>query len=297
MDTAQHTLVLHSTVAKHSTLAMDVAIAKATGFAAIELHSGKLVDYLAAGHSDQELKDLLQGFALPGMGYLADIERQGRATSQLLKEAQSLFQLAATAGARAVQILTGPIHVQAVIDFGKHERSTHYAGLLGRSEAEQLALTAKNIALLADMAKDYGLVLYLESLSWTPLNTLAQQVQLIERAGRDNVKLVVDFWHCYSAGERPEAVARLDKEVIYGVHVCDSLPFDGGIPDEGVLRDIPTGSGVLNLQEWADAVKATGYQGWWSCELFCKKQQQDNSFAVAAELKRLMEQLVHGQHG
>lgn len=297
METSQQTLVLHSTVAKHSTLAMDVDIARVTGFTAIEVSSTKLVDYLSVGYLDKDLKQLLQGFEIPGMGYLADIERQGRATYQLMQEAQSLFQLAAAAGARAVQILTGPIHVQAVIDYGQHARSTHYAGLLGREEAQQLALTAKNIALLADLAKEFGLILYLESLSWTPLNSIAQQVQLLERAGRDNVKLVVDFWHCYSAGETPEVIARLDKDLIYGVHVCDSLPYEGGIPDEDVLRDVPTGSGVLHLQEWADAVKATGYQGWWSCELFCKKQQQQNSYAVAAELKRLMEDLIHGQHG
>jgi sugar phosphate isomerase/epimerase len=84
----------------------------------------------------------------------------------------------------------------------------------------------------------------------------------------------------------------MNKDVIYGVHVCDSLPFEGGIPNEEILRDIPTGSGILNLVEWTDAVKATGYDGWWSCELFCKKQQQQNSYEVAKDLKALLTRLV-----
>ncbi|MDP9031545.1 MAG: sugar phosphate isomerase/epimerase, partial [Pseudomonadota bacterium] len=74
--------------------------------------------------------------------------------------------------------------------------------------------------------------------------------------------------------------------------VCDSLAFEGGIPNEEVLRDVPTGSGVLDLVEWTAAVKATGYAGWWSCGLFCKKQQQQNSYAVAQQLKTLLTGLV-----
>lgn len=290
--TPNQVLVLHSTVAKHSALAMDVAIAKAVGFSALELSGTKVAAFLDAGNSRGELKELLKGFEIPGMGYLADIERQGRETHQLLKEAESLFTLADAAGAKGVQILTGPINVQAVIDHQQHGCSPHYAGLLALDEPQQLALTASNIAVLADMAKDFGLVLYLESLSWSPLRSLAQQVELLERAGRDNVKLVIDYWHCYSAGDTPESVSRLDKNLIYGVHVCDSLLHDGGVPNEVILRDVPTGSGVLNLQEWTDAVKATGYEGWWSCELFCRKQQQQDSYLVAQELKDLMERLV-----
>ena len=89
-----------------------------------------------------------------------------------------------------------------------------------------------------------------------------------------------------------EDVAALPGDLIYGVHVCDSLAHPGGIPDEGILRDVPTGRGVLELQDWVDAVKATGYEGWWSCELFCRREQQQNSFAVAGRLHELMARLI-----
>ncbi len=292
MHTQNNILALHSTVAKHSTLAMDIDIAKTVGFDALEIYSGKLEAYLQAGHSESELKALLSNTHVTGIGYLRDIERQGTERDDLLKEADRLFQLANLAGAKGVQVLTGPINVQAVIDFQTHGTSAHYRGLLGHDEAEQFALTACNLALLADLAKQYDVLLYLEALSWTPLNTLAHQLQLIERTERSNVKMVIDYWHCFTSGVRPEDIARMNKDVIYGVHVCDSLPFTGGIPNEEVLRDIPTGSGILNLAEWTDAVKATGYDGWWSCELFCKKQQQQNSYEVAKDLKALLIGLV-----
>ncbi|MBK5552850.1 sugar phosphate isomerase/epimerase [Pseudomonas sp. TH03] len=294
MNTQNNILALHSTVAKHSTLAMDIDIAKSVGFDALEIYSGKLEAYLQAGYSEPELKALLNNVHVTGIGYLRDIERQGSERDDLLNEAERLFQLANLAGAKGVQVLTGPINVQAVIDFQKHGTSAHYSGLLGLDEAEQYALTAKNLALLADLAKQYDVLLYLEALSWTPLNTLEHQLQLIDRTERDNVKMVIDYWHCFTSGVTPQDISRMNKDLIYGVHVCDSLPFDGGIPDEDVLRDIPTGSGVLDLAEWTAAVKATGYDGWWSCELFCKKQQQQNSYEVAKELKALLTRLVGG---
>ncbi|SDB40540.1 sugar phosphate isomerase/epimerase [Pseudomonas sp. NFACC13-1] len=292
MNTQKNILALHSTVAKHSTLAMDIDIATTLGFDALEIYGGKLEAYLAAGYSELELKALLKDVPVTGIGYLRDIERQGAERDDLLKEAERLFQLANRVGAKGVQVLTGPINVQAVIDYQQQGRSAHYSGLLGLGEAEQYALTAKNLAVLADMAKQYGVLLYLEALSWTPLNTLDHQLQLIDRTDRDNVKMVIDYWHCFTSGVKPQDIARMNKDLIYGVHVCDSLPFEGGIPNEEVLRDVPTGSGTLNLLEWTSAVRATGYEGWWSCELFCKKQQQQNSYEVAKDLKTLLTRLV-----
>ena len=292
MATQTDILVLHSTVAKHSTLAMDIDIAQAVGFDALEINSAKLEAYLQAGYSELELRNLLKDVHVPGIGYLRDIERQGAERDDLLQEAERLFQLANLAGAKGVQVLTGPINVQAVLDFQRGAKSEYYSGLLGRDQAEQYALTARNLATLADLARQYDLLLYLEALSWTPLNSLEHQLQLIDRTERDNVRMVIDYWHCFTSGVTPQDIAGMNKDAIYGVHVCDSLAFEGGIPNEEVLWDVPTGSGVLDLAEWTAAVKATGYVGWWSCELFCKKQQQQNSYAVARELKALLTRLV-----
>ncbi|RDJ98460.1 sugar phosphate isomerase/epimerase [Paraburkholderia lacunae] len=292
MPGKEDTLVLHATVTKYSNLVTDIDIMRSVGFDGVELSSSKMESYLGAGYSSGDLKQLLADVYVPGMGFLIDIERQGEDAEALWSRAREIFCLAATAGAKGVQVLTGPVNVQAVIEWSSSGRTDLYAGVLGYPEDEQIAITAKNLAVLADMAQEAGLLLYLETLSWSPVNGLEKSLRLIERAGRSNVKVVIDYWHCYTSGVTPEDVARLDKDLIYGVHVCDSLRFDGGIPDESVLRDVPTGAGVLNLQEWTDAVKATGYKGWWSCELFCKRQQQQNGYLVARELKSLMETLV-----
>lgn len=288
----KNALVLHATVAKYSNLVTDIDIMRSVGFDGIELTSSKIESYLSAGYSTDDLRRLFSGVYVPGMGFLIDIERQGEASEALWIRAREIFGLAAATGARGVQVLTGPVDVQAVIEWSMSGGTSRYAGVLGSAEDDQIEITAKNLTVLADMAQEFGLLLYLETLSWSPVNGLEKSLRLIDRAERGNVKIVIDYWHCYTSGVTPDDVAKLDKDVIYGVHVCDSLHFDGGIPDESVLRDVQTGAGVLNLQDWTDAVQATGYTGWWSCELFCKRQQQQNGFLVAKELKSLMEKLI-----
>ncbi len=287
-------LAFHCTVARHGTLALDVSIAKAVGFSALEMSGTKLQKYFDVGYTQADLGRLLGDLSVPGIGYLRDIERTGALYPELMVEARQLFSLAAAAGAKGVQVLTGPINVQAVVDHREGHAPRHYNGLLALDLEEQKHITASNLRDLADLAAQFDLQLYLEALAWTPMTGIARQIELIERTGRSNVKMVIDFWHCYTSGDTPADIARMNKDHLYGVHVCDSLPFAGGIPNEDVLRDVPTGQGVLDLKEWVEAVKATGYQGWWSCELFCLKQHQGDSFAIAREHYKLLDDLVNG---
>lgn len=289
-----HKICYHALVSRHSTHAIDLEIMRQAGFDGLEANAGKMRAYLEAGHSEAELAALMRDVFVPGTGFLLDIERHGADEAALLREAEAMFHFARIAGAQGVQVLTGPVQVAAVLAHARGEATPLYTGLLGRPRAEQIRRTAANLARLADMAAAHGLLIYLEALAWAPLNRLADQLELIDAAGRGNIRLVVDYWHCYASGDTPDSVARLPAALIHGVHVCDSLPHPGGIPDEAVLRDVATGAGVLNLQGWTDAVKATGYVGWWSCELFCRRQQQGNSFAVARDLKALMQRLILG---
>lgn len=287
-------LIYHGLVSRHAPLSIDLEIMRQTRFQGLEISADKMRAMLAAGFGEAELAATLKDVFIPGIGFLIDIERTGSGEAALFDEARDIFRLAGLAGSHGVQVLTGPVQVRAVEDFVLGRASDLYKGALGLRRQEQVAVTARNLARLADIAAETGLLLYLESLAWSPLNRLADQVELLERADRPNLRLVVDFWHCYASGDSPDTVARLPAELIYGVHVCDSLAFAGGIPNEVVLRDVPTGAGVLRLQDWVGAVKSTGYAGWWSCELFCRRQQQDNSFAVARGLHDLMSRLVGG---
>jgi sugar phosphate isomerase/epimerase len=285
-------ITFNTTAARYSTLVMELDIARYAGYTAVEISQDKVRRYLDAGYSVDELRNELDGLVVHGIAALVDIERQGSAEKVLFREADKLFMLAYAIGAKGVQIVSGPLDVQAVTDFNEKGYSKLYTGLLHHRHDDQVKLTVKNLTAIADRALEYGLTVYLEALSWAPLNTLEEQVDVVRRVGRENLKLVVDFWHCYTSGATPEELSRVERDYIYGVHVCDSLPYPGGVPIETVLRDVPTGSGVLNLRDWTDAVKSTGFDGWWCSETFCKSQQQGNSYAVAKDMKRQLETLV-----
>lgn len=292
MTRTKNQLIYHSMASRPNTLAIDIEIARSLGFDGLETSGSKIAAFLEAGFSPVELKARLDGLVLPGIGFLIDLERQGDGRRQMLREAEELCALAAAAGAKGIEAITGPLDIR-VFEAGAAERHPNlYRGLVDLPTEAQLELTAANLRAVAEIAASHGLLVYLEALSWTPLNTMDVQLQVLDRCKRDNVRIVIDFWHSYTSGDTPERIARLDKDLIYGVHLCDSLPYAGGIPNEPILRDVPTGQGVLDLASWVDAVKSTGYTGWWSCELFCKRQHQDDSFAVARDLKALMERLI-----
>ena len=294
MTAQSNRLIYHSTVSFHSTLAIDLDVAARLHFDGVEVAGSKAKAFLDAGHSIDELKVLLADIPIPGVGYLPNVERQGSDRVGLLDEAESLFDLARHMKAEGVQVLTGPLDVRAVQAAATGQASSLYSGLLSYEDSDQVAMTAANLQVLADMAKNHGLILYLEALAWTPLNTVDKQLEVIRRVERDNVKMVIDFWHCYASGDSPDRIAKMAKDDIFGIHICDSLLHHGGIVDEAVLRDVATGHGVLKLRDWVDAVKATGYANWWSCELFSKRQRQENSYEVAQELLSMMRELVAG---
>lgn len=294
MTQKPNALIFHSMASRFNTLSVDIDIARTLGFDGLETSGDKIAAFLDSGFSEPDLKARLSGLQLPGIGFLIDLERQGAQRDAMLAEAERLCRLAAAAGAAGIEAITGPLDIRVYEDASDRRHPLLYRGLIDHPKERQIALTAENLRFVADIAARFGIVVYLEALSWTPLKSLDDQMRVIDACGRDNVLLVIDFWHSYTAGDTPERLARIDKSLIYGVHLCDSLPFDGGIPNEAILRDVRTGRGVLDLREWVDAIKSTGFQGWWSCELFCRRDHQDDPYDVARDLKATMSRLIQG---
>jgi len=257
-------------------LLTDIRIAKETGYEGIEIIGSKLYRYLDQGLSIEELLPLLEDMPPVAMGYVQDIERQEpEEYAALLEECEKMCSLAEKLGCPVVQLLTGPL-----------DPAGPYKGLVGMSWPEIRRLTAKNLTVLADIGAKHNLSLYLEPLNYAPLRTLEQTLELIDAAERDNVGLVIDFWHMWDCGTMPEDIAKLDKELIAGVHFCDSLePFGERGSADMRGRAVWTGGGRIPLKEWVDAVLATGFDGWWACELFSPKHWELDPWETARLLK------------
>jgi len=92
-------------------------------------------------------------------------------------------------------------------------------------------------------------------------------------------------------GTTPDDIARLDKDVINGIHFCDSLPTNGA-PISHAQREVWPGGGNIPLKEWVDAVLATGYDGWWSPELHSPKHWEMDLWRTAHNLREMLDYLL-----
>jgi sugar phosphate isomerase/epimerase len=282
---------MNSTAAFHGTTLRDIAVAKAAEFDAVELQTPKLFRFLDAGFTARDLLPALDGFPVSGVGAIQEAPEE-----EFTRDATRLAGVAQVVGAPYVQMCTGPVDVRVVKDFRAgtlHPADLRFRGALGLSDADALAETAKRVALAADIAADHGVGVSLEPLAWSPVNRVSQALRIFESIQRPNVKLCVDFWHFWAAGDTPEDVAALPADLIAAVHVCDGLHVPAGeVPDQSVSRNVWTGAGDIPLQEWVDACRATGFDGWYCTEIFCDKVAELDDHLVASTLRNTVQMLL-----
>ena len=256
----------------------EVRIAKDLGYGGIEFIASKIHRYLDQGHDINLLTKASKnaGIKVVCINALADADRLDAVEhSQLLAECKRLC-----AAAEALECPT----IQLVF----RER------LEGRPWPEVRKLTAANAAKLADIGKAHGVGFQLEPLAWAPVHSLWQALEVIDEAGRDNLGMVIDFWHLWAGGETtPKEVAKLKKETIRGIHFCDGKKKSNlSVNDEEELRSFLPGEGDIDIQNWVDAVKSTGYDGSWSAETYSPKHWEEDLYDLAKKCKELMEKYI-----
>jgi len=269
---------LHGQVTLYANILSDVRIAKDAGYAALELHTDKLTRYLDAGRTAQELRDVLdaQGIQAAAIDIIGGIERTGaEARRALFAETERLCAVAETIGAPTIQV-------------------NAFCDLDGLSVDENIRITAENLRHIADIGRDHGVRFQIEGAAWTPIHTLEDCLRLIEATGRDNVGLVIDFWHFWAGrGAEPADIAKIDRSLIYVVHVSDGYRPGPGEPwvDETELRGVLPGDGDIPVGEWMDAVKATGFDGYVSGEFLNPLLWERDHVEVATAMRTAMERL------
>ena len=273
-------IALHGETITNCNLLTHIQVCKDTGYDAVEIAHVHIERYLERGLTLDYLIEQLDGFPVIAMGYVPDIERQEpNEYAALMEETERKCIIAHKLGCPNIQLLTGP-----------HQK-TGYKGLAGRPWPEMRDLTAKNLRAIGELGARYGVRFYLEPISWAPLHSLQQGLEVLDAAGQDNIGLVIDFWHIWITGSTPDDIAKLDKNVINGVHFCDSLPTNGQ-PISHKQREVWPGGGHIPLKEWVDAVLATGYDGWWSPELHSPKHWELDLWQTAYNLRELLRYML-----
>ena len=118
---------------------------------------------------------------------------------------------------------------------------------------EQDALAAENLALAARAAQRIGGTVLVEPVSGAPrypLLTAADALAAIDRAGEDNVKLLLDVYHLAVNGDDVDAAIDAAAGRIGHVQIADAPG-----------RNEP-GTGKLDIDHYLQRIAATAYDGW-----------------------------------
>lgn len=265
-------------------LLLDVRVAKETGHDGLIVVADKLRRYLAAGFTAADATAELRGLPVLGLNNVRDIERatpEGRAA--LLSECEEACALAGMIGCSNVQLLTGPV-----------DPDGPYRDPLEMDLVSVRRAATENLERIAEIGRSHGVAFYIEPLAWTPLRSLRDVMTIVADAAQDNVGLAIDLWHLWSVGTEPAEVARLDARAIRSVDVCDGLgpARTAGTADQR-SRWVALGAGDIPLAKWVDAIRSTGYDGTWTCELLSPPHWELDPWRTAAEMRtRLMRLLA-----
>ncbi len=277
-------LVYNSNSTMHLPALMQIRVARETGWDGVFVREEHLRRYLAQGYSLASLREALAGLEPINLGALQDVERwRLPERAEMLREAVALTELAADVGAANVQLLTGPVAPGGA-----------YSGPAELSAADLRRVTAEAIRMVADLGASQGIRYYLEPVAWTPLGSLQGAVEAIDAAERDNVSLVLDFWHLWQRGTTPDEVAQLDARIISGIDFADSLGPPGSPSPDQRSRCVWPGEGAIPIGEWVAAVRSTGFDGWWDNELYSPPHWElPDPFAVGAGLLEVLREFMH----
>jgi sugar phosphate isomerase/epimerase len=269
-------VTLHGLTTMYSNLLTDIRIARETDHTGLEILESKLNRYVEQGNKVDGLipvfdKYQINPVCVNGLRGIEVIDPEAR--QHLFSEAERICSAAETLGAPTVQIL--PL-----------------CGLEGRPWKEVLELTAENLVEIAKIGMEHGIRFQLEPVAWSPIHSLWQSLALLQSVGYKNVGMVIDFWHLWAGGEtHPSEVAKLDSNLIYGIHFCDGKKpaIPGEEWDEAALRSYLPGEGCVPISDWVNAVKATGYDGSWSAELLSPRHWEWDLKEIANKTRENME--------
>lgn len=269
---------MHGLSTMHCNVRTEIRLAREVGFDGLEILENKIERYLEQGYDAADLVPLFEKYNVRPVciNALKNVEvQEPKARDAMLAECELLSAAAEAMGCPQIQLVP-------------------FCALEHLPYEEALKLTSKNVAEIADIGKRHGVRFQLEVIAWSPIRSLSHGLQLIEEAGRDNVGMVVDFWHLYAGeGTEPEEVAALDKSMIYGVHFCDGVRHTPGTEwVETALRSYLPGEGKIPIEEWVAAVLATGFDGYWSSELLSPPHWEWDLFELAKETKDRMDRYI-----
>ncbi|MEL7338188.1 MAG: sugar phosphate isomerase/epimerase family protein [Planctomycetota bacterium] len=162
---------------------------------------------------------------------------------------------------------------------------------------DNFLLHAKRLRQCAKILNDHGIRFGIEyvgtktlrdSKRYAFISSMAEARQLNEAIAVENMGLIMDSWHWYTAGETAQHLKTLSNQEIVACDLNDA-PADRTIDTQvDNQRELPAATGVIDVKTFLAGLSAVGYDGPIRAEPFnTKLNAMDNDAACAATCKAL----------
>lgn len=164
-------------------------------------------------------------------------------------------------------------------------------------------LHAGRISLVAELLADAGLRLGLEYIGpktfWSTerfgfVHSAREARELIADTDADNVGLILDSYHWYTAGEGPEDLVGLTDADIVSVDINDARDDRARDEQQDLDRRLPYATGTIDLDGFMGAVRAAGYTGPVKVEPFMPSLAERPVDEVLEEVSGLLDRAIQG---
>jgi len=257
-------------------LATDIAVAGTAGFDFVEIWAAKLMGYLEWGGLPALKRDLkrsgVKAVTLNSVERVTFNDPSGHI--RMLEDFQRFCRVAEAIGAETVIVVPSP----------------RPKGV-GLKTIEQESV--KVLRELSKIAEPYGLKLAYEFLGFADctVNSLAQCAAIVQKVSRENVGFVLDTFHFFAGGSTVASIAEVDPRKIFMVHVND-VERSPRRKMHDALRLFP-GKGIIPLIRILEALRAIGYTGKFSVEIFRPQYWNRFPLEVAREARRTTLAALH----
>jgi 2-keto-myo-inositol isomerase len=249
-------------------LATDITVAGRAGFDFVEIWAAKLMGYLERGGLPALKRDLrsagVRAATLNSVEHVTFNDPSGHV--RMLEDFQRFCRVAEAVNAETVIVVPSP-----------RPKGVSLAAI----ERESIRVLRE----LSAMARPSGVRLAYEFLGFADctVNTLAQCAAIVEKVARPNVGLVLDTFHFFAGGSSLASIREVNPEKIFIVHINDVERAPRRRMHDA-LRLYP-GKGILPLPSILRALKAIGYSGGFSVEIFRPQYWNRPPLQVAREAR------------
>lgn len=154
-------------------------------------------------------------------------------------------------------------------------------------ELATIDATVGNLAAVADRAAEANVSIAIEFLPWSGIPDLATCWDVVQRADRSNVGILVDSWHWHHqpGGPNPEVLAQIPGDAITLFQICDAEadPTSDMMAAALARRPLP-GAGVIHHEPLFEVFREIGADPIVSPEVFSDSLRAQHTMADLAAL-------------